>query len=230
MSYSFIKETFKRYPYLRSFVSWLFLHIGGNKIHYGNFFSHSRNIIDCKNGLLQHCNICYIGKGNIIYCGNQCHLKNCKIHIYGNNNRIIFNDFVHVYHGDFWIEDNNNCIEIGENSLICGPSHLAAIEGTNIKLGKECLISSETFFRTGDSHSVLDLNNKRINISKDIVIKDHVWICFRSGCTKGAEIGSNSILATGAICTKNFTEENIVLAGIPAKKVKEHITWNRKRI
>ena len=170
------------------------------------------------------------GGGNIILLGNQCLLDNCNIHIYGNNNRIIFNDFVKVYRGDFWIEDNNNCIEIGKSSIICGPSHLAAIEGTNIKLGEECLISSETFFRSGDSHSVLDLNGKRINMSKDIIIKDHVWVCFRSGCTKGAEIASNSILATGAICTKKYTKGNIVLAGIPANIVKEHITWDSRRI
>ena len=135
-----------------------------------------------------------------------------------------------VHNGEFCIENDDNRIQIGAKSLICGPTHFAAIEGTSLILGKGCLVSSETFFRTGDSHSVLDMEGNRINRSKDIIIDDHVWICYKAGCTKGAGIAVDSILATGAICTKCFQNKNVVLAGIPARETKNNITWCKERL
>ncbi len=224
------KEFLQKYPSLLTLASWCCRLFGMNRIHYGGIFNHKGNTLDSKKGFLLHCKINYIGGGNIIILGKKCYLDNCRVSIHGNNNIINFEDMVCVHNGEFCIENDNNRILIGEKSLICGPSHFAAIEGTTIKLGKDCLVSSETFFRTGDSHSVLDMDGNRINRSKDIIIEDHVWICHRAGCTKGAEIAVNSILATGAICTKSFQNKNVVLAGIPARETKNNITWCKERI
>ena len=46
---------------------------------------------------------------------------------------------------------------------------------------------------------------------------------------KGVLISSNSIVGNGAIVTNQFTEMNVVLAGVPARIVKRGVNWNAKR-
>ena len=91
-------------------------------------------------------------------------------------------------------------------------------------------ISSEIVIRTGDSHSVLNESGERINPAKDVVIGNHVWIGHRVLITKGVSIPENSIVGTGAILTKAIDKCGVVIAGVPAKIVKENINWNSKRL
>lgn len=41
---------------------------------------------------------------------------------------------------------------------------------------------------------------------------------------KGVHIGNNSIIAAGAVVTKDVPKNSIV-AGVPAKVIKNNITW-----
>jgi acetyltransferase-like isoleucine patch superfamily enzyme len=47
---------------------------------------------------------------------------------------------------------------------------------------------------------------------------------------KGSFIKDNSIIATGSVVTKAFEESNVIIAGSPAKIVKENVSWVRERI
>ncbi|MEG2871366.1 MAG: hypothetical protein RR875_07440, partial [Clostridium sp.] len=157
-------------------------------------------------------------------------LRNCLIYIVGNNNTIEIGENTHITNGELWIEDDNNKIIIGSNTSLCGKIHLACIEGCTIAIGDNCLFSSDIVFRTGDSHSILDLDGNRINPAQDIIIKNHVWIGNKVIVTKGASIAENSIVGTGAIVTKKFDETNVVITGVPAKITKENINWSVERI
>jgi len=128
------------------------------------------------------------------------------------------------------MEDDNNRIEIGSNTVLNGKSHFACIEGTNIKIGNECLLSSEVTFRTGDSHSLLNLNGDRINPSLNIEIANHVWIGNKTIFTKGSSVNIDSVVATGAIVTKRFTEPHVVIGGLPATILRREISWDKERI
>ena len=128
------------------------------------------------------------------------------------------------------IEDDNGAILIGKNTTIAGFTHLACIEGTSITIGEDCMFSKDITFRTGDSHSIVDEEGRRINPSKDIFIGNHVWVGNRVIVTKGSYVSDNSIIGTGSIVSKVFEEPNIIIAGVPAKKVKEKVNWLRTRI
>lgn len=132
--------------------------------------------------------------------------------------------------GEFWIEDDNNELIIGANTTIQANTHLACIEGYKIVIGEDCMFSSEIVVRTGDSHSIMNTKNQRINTSADVHIGDHCWIGHRVMIMKGVTIPKNSIVGAGSLVNKKFEKENTVLAGIPAQLVKENVNWIRERI
>lgn len=169
------------------------------------------NSVRIGQSFLRKCKITIKGKNNQIVLGKKCYLNHCSIQITGNNNTVVFGDIVCIHEASICIEDNNNRISIGDKTLICGPSHLACIESTSIEFGKGCLLSSETVFRTGDSHSVLDMSGIRVNPSKNIILGDRVWVGHRAMCTKGAELSNDSIISTGAIVTKPFNTPNVIV-------------------
>lgn len=85
--------------------------------------------------------------------------------------------------------------------------------------------------RTGDSHSIIDtLTNERINYAQNIHIGNHVWIASHVSILKGVHIADSSVVATRAVVTRSFEEKNILIGGMPAKKLKENIAWDRQRI
>ena len=128
------------------------------------------------------------------------------------------------------MEDDKNEISVGQHSSLCGSTHLATIEGTKITIGKDCLFSGELHFRTGDSHSMLNLQGKRINASKDILIDDHVWIGTKVTCLKGVHVSENSIVAATTTLCKDYAMPNVVIAGVPGKIVKKDVNWCTERI
>lgn len=157
-------------------------------------------------------------------------IRKTKINIKGSNNVVEIGAKANINCGDIYIEDDGNSVVIDEGTNICGRTHLECTEGKSIHIGKDCLFSSEIVFRTGDSHSILDMDGNRINPSESIVVQDHVWIGYRALVNKGVVIPKNSVVGTGAVVTKAFEEENVILAGVPAKIVKHNIDWKHERV
>lgn len=98
---------------------------------------------------------------------------------------------------------------------ISGHCYFQAING--IKLGKECLfapgvklISSNHDFKNY-SHSIDE---------KPIIIGDNVWIGTNVVILPGVEIGNNCVVGAGSIVTKSFKQNNLIIAGNPAKIIR----------
>ena len=175
-------------------------------------------------------NIKIRGTGNQIILKDFSKLLNTKIFVYGNNNTISIGKECLLNNVTLWIEDNNNEISIGDKTTFHGETHLAAIEGTKIAIGEDCMFSSNILFQTGDSHSIIDIENNRINSSRDIRIGNHVWVGTRVTCLKNTEISDNCIIgATATVCGKHL-KSNCIIGGVPAKILKENINWLRQRI
>ena len=51
----------------------------------------------------------------------------------------------------------------------------------------------------------------------DILIGDDVWLGANSVVTAGTRIANGVIVAAGAVVTKDVTEENVIVGGIPAR-------------
>ncbi len=124
---------------------------------------------------------------------------------------------------------------------VSGPITIAG-DPKNIIFEGKCTINSYCFIGTGHGARILVGNHVRIstgatlltyglNVEKknrerehvnygDIVLEDNVWIGARAIVKGGVRIGRNSVVAAGAIVTKDIPE-NCVVAGIPATIVKQ---------
>lgn len=216
-----------RYPFVTSISAVLFNKtIGFNSIK----IKGKNNTYSCHRSFLRKSKITVIGRGNSIEFGEKCYCETCKITILGNNNLIKLGNRVYLKDADLYIEDSGNEIIINYRTSICGKTHLACTEGKKIIIGEHCMFSSDVVLRTGDSHSIVDLDGKRINHAKDVIVGDHVWVGNKTILTKGSRVSDNSIVATGAIVTKVFEKSNVILAGSPAEIIKEDINWLEERI
>lgn len=172
------------------------------------------------------------GTSNHLIIGKGCILNNVVIHIKGNNNTIEFDENVKVgKECSFWCEGNNCKIFIGKRTTFTQKVHLNCQENNSkIECGEDCMFSNNIIIRTSDSHAILDTKTmERINPAKNIAIGDHVWIAPKSMIMKGVNIGNNVIIGSNTLVTKCIPN-NVLVVGMPAKIVKEGVTWSRKDI
>lgn len=77
----------------------------------------------------------------------------------------------------------------------------------------------------GPKVSIISMNHnlyeyEKYEESEPIIIGDDCWLA--TGCIilPGVKLGNHVIVAAGAVVTKSFNEDNIVIGGNPAKKLK----------
>lgn len=170
---------------------------------------------------------------------------NQRIEINGTNNQVVIGTGTNFYNLQIVIHGNNNKLTIGKNCIICGfiemfangneitigngtlvseNVRLVAHGGKHIRIGERCQIADFTDIRTTDSHSILNAEGERINPDDNIEIGDRVWLTREVVVLKGAIIGSDSVIGTRSIVTKQIPSNSLAI-GIPAKVVRTNITW-----
>lgn len=165
------------------------------------------------------------GNDNVIRIAQEVQLTNLRIYIRGDRHTIEINENCCIS-GCLWIQENGGSIIIGKNTTI-ERAHLAALEGKSITIGEDCMLSHDIEFRTGDSHSILEVaSGERINPAKDIRVGNHVWIGARSVILKGVTLGDDAIVGANSVVTKDIPARTIAV-GTPARVIKEGTTWSR---
>ena len=119
---------------------------------------------------------------------------------------------------------NNGKMIIGNNFTVTGASKIICSNG--ISFGNDVLISWDVLIMDKDYHKVI-YDNHDSEVSKGIIIGNHVWIGCKSNVLKGSVIGDNSVVASMTNVNSEFESDGCLLAGIPAKVVKDHINWKR---
>ena len=219
------KELILKYEWILSRIFRIF---GRNKISVKK-----RNKVFLGNAFMKRCNILVCGHNNYVKIEpGLTRLNNTSITIYGNNCSIYIGAGCNLNNCELYIEDNNGMIHLKRHITITGHTEIAVIEGTKVTVGEDCLFSSQITIRTGDSHSILDQSSGcRINLSKDIIIGDHVWIGNDVKILKGVTIDNHSIVATGAILTESNYPSHCIIGGIGNGRVlKTGIDWCPQRI
>ena len=108
--------------------------------------------------------------------------------------------------------------------------HVLGEKNNILSIGEDCLLSGNQEFWAGDGHTILDSQGTILNHSTGITIGHHVWIGNRCTILGGTEIYNNSIVGAGSLVNKSFKESSIIIAGNPAKKIRENIYWDKESI
>lgn len=184
------------------------------------------NYYDC-NGKLYSCYINITGTNNAVVIEDDVFLKNIRIEITGINNKLIVRKGTKFYDkGEICIAGNNNIVDIGEHTFCMGNIHFFIKEDNNkITIGDHCLFAKHIVIRNSDAHSILSLEGKRINPSKNVILGKHVWVGYGATILKGTVIGDNCIVGTQSVISGKHPQPGCIYAGNPAKLVKEDINW-----
>ena len=182
------------------------------------------NIIEAPSGL-NNVQVRFFGKNNRVVLHKQSGLKNTLIEFKGDNGSFQIGEKASIF-GTFRI--GHDCkIKIGNGVTSTNAVYATCAEKTGITIGDDCMFATNNQIRTDDSHAIYDLDTgKRINHSKDIFIGNHVWIAYGAIVLGGAHIGNGCVLGMHSLAKKQFPD-NCVIAGIPAKVVRENIFWKR---
>ena len=106
-------------------------------------------------------------------------------------------------------------IEIGKNVFINHGCSFLDMGGITIE--DDVLIGPKVNLVT-ENHP-LDPINRRALVAKAIVIKRNAWIGAAATILPGVTIGENSVIAAGAVVTKDVAA-NTIVGGVPAKFIK----------
>ena len=111
-------------------------------------------------------------------------------------------------------------LKIGRSTFT---SNIKILAHDDITIGDNCIFGWECQIFSGDGHPIYQ-EESIINKDVPVVIEDNVWVGSRALILKGVRVGKGSIVAAGAVVTKNVPP-NCIVAGNPAKVVKENISW-----
>lgn len=112
-------------------------------------------------------------------------------------------------------------IVVGENTWIGLRCHFYTSVGTSIVIGKNCDIAPEVVFHTG-THLLGNENRRAGNgTSISINVGSGTWIGLGTKLLAGAIVGNGSLVAAGSIVLGVVHPSNVMLAGTPARKVRD---------
>jgi acetyltransferase-like isoleucine patch superfamily enzyme len=200
-------------------------------------------------------NINEIGKNNIVEVPDNF---SCNFKIRGNNNKVRIEDGSLDSSLVLDIHGNDNVISIGRghvmrglkinvgtsspaNHVNCSIGRWFSIEpngkfllhnpGNRLVIGDSCMFSNNITVRLGElPHLLFDsITGEYFDISDGVYFGDHCWIGENVYVTKSAGIKNNVIVGACSVLTRKFDQSNIVVAGNPAKCVRENVTWIRNK-
>lgn len=142
--------------------------------------------------------------------------------VWNNNGKVIFKGSCLFKHG--------SKIGVGGKLTIGDNFHMAPesiiICEKEIEIGDNVSVSWRSQLMDTDYHHIFE-NGVKTNQDKKIKIGNNVWIGNNVLIQKGTILLDNTIAAAGSVVTRVFKKGNIIVAGIPAKKIIEGVSWSR---
>ncbi|MFH1171018.1 MAG: acyltransferase [bacterium] len=96
---------------------------------------------------------------------------------------------------------------------------------STISIGSHCAISWDVTILDTDVHHISYEKREVTAPSKPIFIGDRVWIGAGAKICKGVTVGDGAVIAAQSVVTKDVPAGTLA-AGIPARVVKENVTWS----
>ncbi|HJV64112.1 MAG TPA: DapH/DapD/GlmU-related protein [Geomonas sp.] len=137
---------------------------------------------------------------------------------------------------DIWFDPYGsytfNTISLG-NSVIIGPGACFWSTHSHITIGNKVMFGPNVTIMGGNHNTsaigryMFDVHEKEASDDQPVNIEDDVWVGAGVIILKGVTVGRGSIIAAGAVVTKNIPPYSIV-AGTPARVLKKR--WSPDQI
>lgn len=143
-------------------------------------------------------------------------ISGANIHI-GEAPTIVAEADQRVYIGTWGRSASQGEIRIGNAVMISPAVRITASD--KIHIGDGCMFANGAYITDSDWHGIYDRIHRDPEI-RPVIIGNNVWVGDHAIVLKGVSIGDNSIVAAGAVVTKDVPT-NVIVAGNPARIVKE---------
>ena len=137
-----------------------------------------------------------------------------------------------IVQGDFEIGPDVHISVSADAELVLGGRKNSSASGITcdsrimaakrIHIGADTIIAWGVFITDSDWHKIEGACRE-----EEVVIGEHVWIAHDASVLKGAFIPQNSIVAAKSLVQGKFSSSHLLLAGVPARIVREGIQWER---
>ncbi|WP_338746421.1 acyltransferase [Pseudomonas putida] len=169
------------------------------------------------------------GRNNILLRGCNSESTNSKITINGENNIIFIGPHSRLSNSDIRINCSNSIFYFGGFTTVESMTTILSGDGGKIEIGDYCMLSARIIIDRSDHHSIYDLESqKKINLDQDVIIEDHAWIGRDVRISKGAMIGKDAIIGQASLVTGKI-QSSCAYGGVPAKLIREGVTWSRMK-
>lgn len=116
-------------------------------------------------------------------------------------------------------------VTIGDGCLMSPGARISASD--SITLGNGVMLAHGAYITDSDWHGLYNRVDRDPEVTP-VVLGDNVWIGDRATVLKGVTVGENSVVAAGAMVTRDVPD-NVVVAGNPARVVKKLDRSERRR-
>lgn len=140
---------------------------------------------------------------------------------------VVFQGRTGLGHGTRISVDSGAVLTFGERFLIAAESAIVCRKA--ITFGNDVLVSWDVQVMDTDWHCIIDDGGAVLNRDSEVVVGDHVWIGSRVLLMKGARIARDSIVAAGSVVTRGTYHANVILAGVPAREIRQGVSWSADR-
>jgi acetyltransferase-like isoleucine patch superfamily enzyme len=209
------------------------LHVGNlvPRVGHSVLWRGSGNRVITTGALLRRTHVRISGDHNRFIAAPRARLTGVRVVIRGAGNTLRVDRGARLKQGSIlWIEGSDCEIRIGEGTTIESATLAATETRTRIDIGRDCMLATDVDIRTGDSHAIFDRRTlQRVNPAADVEIGDHVWLGHGAQVLKGVRLPPGSVVGAASVVTRAIDEENVVVAGVPARVVRRDVQWTRSR-
>lgn len=122
----------------------------------------------------------------------------------------------------YWPQEKGHKVTNAEN-IILGYNSAVGSSGTYLQgIGQLIIGNNVSFARNigviSANHSIY---NQSLHDAKTTIIGDYSWIGMNAVILPGVTLGPRTIVGAGSVVTKSFSEGYCVIAGNPARKIKD---------
>ncbi|MDD5363154.1 MAG: acyltransferase [Ignavibacteria bacterium] len=179
-------------------------------------FVNLKGIIDIEGGLGR-------GKVKIGYSDAGNFDKRYDRTLWDVSGSIVFKGSAKIGYGSKISVGEKGKLILGNNFTITAASSLVCFN--YIEIGCDCLLSWDILIIDTDFHNIVYSNGHSVDESKRIILGNKIWIGCRCTLLKGTDIKENCVVGANSLLNKNYDSPNILIAGNPAKKIRDIKEW-----